>query len=445
MIEDNCREYKRYHDFLSWVTPKKALEAEAERQGLLEVLSHVGALGAKGTKADVRRLSPGCRQCLEGAWSCLFINGICNGRCFYCPTPQNDVGLPTTNHLLFSSPRAYADYVEACGFSGVSISGGEPFLTFERSVAYLSAVRERLGPKVYLWLYTNGTRVTREKLKVLASVGLDEIRFDIGATGYHLKKAAMAVGIIPTVTVEIPMVPDKALDLKKMLPAMAVCGISHLNLHQLRLTPHNLRHLGEKDYTFLHGERVTVLESELFALSMVVHALENDIPMGINYCSSVYKHRFQGAGVRRRAALKVVAPWEDVTENGYIRRVLVQGPQENIEAVEKRLVDAGYGGRIRRESDGLALSLSLLEKEIKGFELSVRYDHAAVVKRDPLNPKGFGVPIADGTLAVERRVVSGDLKLREADLKGPTLEGYLRGWKDSRKWEVCESGLMAYF
>lgn len=115
----------------------------------------------------------------------------------------------------------------------MSISGGEPFLTFERSLAYIKAVRERMGEGIHIWLYTNGTRATRNKLRQLAAAGLNEIRFDIGAINYTLKKPAMAQGIIPAVPEEIER-------LKKLLVPMTAAGISHLDLHQLRLTPHNI-------------------------------------------------------------------------------------------------------------------------------------------------------------------------------------------------------------
>jgi uncharacterized protein len=100
---------------------------------------------------------------------------------------------------------------------------------------------------------------------------------------------------------------------------MAKAGVNHLNLHQMRLTPHNLRPLTERGYTFLHGERVTLLESELCALRIVRFGLAQDIPLPVNYCSFPFKRRFQHAATRRRAALTVSVSGEVVTEQGYLR------------------------------------------------------------------------------------------------------------------------------
>jgi pyruvate formate-lyase activating enzyme-like uncharacterized protein len=324
-IESNRREYGRQYDLLTFAGPEQLAAASAERKELLHWLEQRACFGYAGTKVDCSGLSPGCRHCGDGGWSCLFVNGRCNGHCFYCPTAQDDDGPPVTNGLAFTSPEDYAAYVAALGFSGVSISGGEPLLTPDLTLAYLSAVRKRCGDDVHLWLYTNGTLLTADLCSRLRDAGLDEIRFDLGAVRYHLKKLRLAVGCIPTVTVEIPAVPEDEELLKRKMIEMAAAGVNHLNLHQMRLTPYNFGPLTERGYTFLHGEKVTVLESELCALRMVRFGLAQGIPLPVNYCSFPYKRRFQHAAARRRAALTVRVPGEVVTEPGYLRTLTATG------------------------------------------------------------------------------------------------------------------------
>lgn len=325
LIESNRREYGRLYDLLNFAGPDQLAAAGAERDDLLAWLDRRACFGYAGTKVDCNGLSPGCRHCGDGGWSCLFVNGRCNGRCFYCPTAQKDDGPPVTNGLAFTSPEDYAAYVAALGFSGVSISGGEPLMTPDLTLSYLSAVRKRCGDDLHLWLYTNGTLLTADLCKRLRDAGLNEIRFDLGAVRYHLKKLRLAVGCIPTVTVEIPAVPEDEELLKLKMVEMAEAGVNHLNLHQMRLTPYNFGPLTERGYTFLHGEKVTVLESELCALRMVRFGLEQGIALPVNYCSFPYKRRFQHAAARRRAAQTVRAPGETVTEPGYLRMISTAG------------------------------------------------------------------------------------------------------------------------
>jgi len=325
LIEANRREYGHLYDLLTFAGPAQLAAATAERNELLQWLDKRACFSYAGTKVDCNGLSPGCQRCGDGGWSCLFVNGLCNGRCFYCPTAQDDHGPPVTNGLTFTSPEEYAAYVAALGFRGVSISGGEPLLTPDLTLAYLRAVRKRCGDAVHLWLYTNGTLLTADLCSRLKDAGLDEIRFDLGAVRYHLKKLRLAVGCIPTVTVEIPAVPEDEALLKLKMVEMAETGVNHLNLHQMRLTPYNFGPLTERGYTFLHGEKVTVLESELTALRMVRFGLEQGISLPVNYCSFPYKRRFQHAAARRRAAQTVCVSGEVVTEPGYLRTLTAAG------------------------------------------------------------------------------------------------------------------------
>lgn len=325
LIESNSREYGNRYNLLTFATPEQLIAATAEREDLLQWLADRASFGYAGTKVDCNGLSTGCRSCGDGSWSCLFINGRCNGRCFYCPTAQDDDGPPVTNGLAFSTAEEYASYVAALGFSGVSISGGEPLMTPDLTLSYLKAVRKRCGENIHLWLYTNGTMLTADLCKRLLDAGLNEIRFDLGAVRYNLKKLRLAAGCIPTITVEIPAVPEDEELLKRKMYEMAEAGVNHLNLHQMRLTPHNFGPLTERGYTFLHGEKVTVLESELCALRMVRYSLENEIPLPVNYCSFTYKRRFQHSASRRRAAMSICKSSEVVTESGYLRTLSETG------------------------------------------------------------------------------------------------------------------------
>lgn len=152
LIESNRREYGHLYDLLTFASSEQLAAASKERHELLQWLDQHASFGYAGTKVDCNGLSPGCRRCGDGDWSCLFVNGRCNGRCFYCPTAQDDDGPPVTNGLVFTSPEEYASYVATIGFGGVSISGGEPLMKPDLSLAYLSAVRKRCGDGVHLWL-----------------------------------------------------------------------------------------------------------------------------------------------------------------------------------------------------------------------------------------------------------------------------------------------------
>lgn len=294
-------------------------------------------MGLCRTKLYTHNLSPGCSLCGNGGWSCLFINGICNAKCFYCPSPQADKGRPTTNTLEFKAPHDYADYVRIFDIRGVSFSGGEPFMTLDRVLSFLKTLRAKVSHPLYVWMYTNGLLVTEDKLKMLRDTGLDEIRFDLSANSYRLEALEKAVGIIPCVTVEIPAIPEDLEITRPLLKTLHDAGVHHLNLHQLRCTPFNLPRLMKRNYTFLHGPRVTVLETELAALELIRYALDENIPLAMNYCSFTFRSQFQKAAAMKRNSPIIKAAHEDMTPTGHIRTLSVLGDEHHIRSLHGSL------------------------------------------------------------------------------------------------------------
>ena len=243
--------------------------------------------------------------------------------------------------MPFTRPADYAAYVGHFGFSGISVSGGEPLLTPALTLRFLQAVDQSKKRPLHLWMYTNGTLLTTDLVKKLKDAGLDEIRFDLSAVGYDLKKIRLAVGQIPFVTVEIPAIPEDFQRLTELLPRMKAIGVDHLNLHQLRLNPFNRDQLDKRKYTYLHGEKVTVLESELTALALMQHVVEQNIGLPVNYCASVFQHRFQRAAARRKSARLMLKSHESITESGYIRSLAVVGDPERLSRQADQLTNIG--------------------------------------------------------------------------------------------------------
>jgi pyruvate formate-lyase activating enzyme-like uncharacterized protein len=305
---------------LNWFHPYKSVHLEEQKDELFKRIKKKLQWSFKNTKPWVNSLSKGCCICGEGEWSCLFITGKCNGSCFYCPASQESDETPQTQKLLFETPQTYADYINRFHFKGVSFSGGEPLLVFDRTLDFIRSVREKCDPDIYIWMYTNGILATDEKFRLLAEAGLDEIRFDLGAVNYNPKVLKNASLYIKNVTVEIPAVPEDKEKLLAVLPELCEYGVTNLNLHQLRLTTYNVSNLLKNDYTYLHGEQPTVIESEITALEIIEFVIEKRLPIGVNYCNFQFKNRFQKAGFRIKMAGELKTDTEEITENGFLRR-----------------------------------------------------------------------------------------------------------------------------
>jgi pyruvate formate-lyase activating enzyme-like uncharacterized protein len=321
LVEANRREYGEAFEHMGWLTPEEGRRAEEARAELVRSLDGRAEWCCGSTKVDCRSLSPGCRACAEGTWSCLFVNGVCNARCYYCPSEQREAGEPVTNNIGFRRPEDYAAYLRRFGFRGSSMSGGEPLLTLDRTLRFLSATRAALGHGGHLWMYTNGILLTQERLDLLVETGLDEIRIDLTATAYDLGPVRLAASRVPVVTVEIPALPEDEDRLFGLLPDLVEAGVKFLNLHELRATPHNLTRLLQRGHRFRHGAHATVLGSELTALRVLLEALDRGIRLPVNYCSAVYKSLYQARAARARAAEAARATHETVTSAGYIREL----------------------------------------------------------------------------------------------------------------------------
>ncbi|MFO7844171.1 MAG: radical SAM protein [Bacteroidales bacterium] len=337
MIEKNQQEYAGFYGELNFVTPEQVIEASKERSLLIESIDDSVQWGFNQSKLDCKNISAGCKLCGAGSWSCLFINGICNANCFYCPAEQKDESVPTTNTIEFPAVEDYIAYIKKFGFKGVSISGGEPFLTFEKSLAYIKAVRNEFGPAMYIWMYTNGILATKEKLVKLKEAGLNEIRFDLSAVDYKLDALKLAVGVIDYVTVEIPAIPEDFERLKIFIQDLKSLGVNFLNLHQIRCTTFNYKKLIKRGYTFLHGPKIVVLDSEFTALHLIQYNIENEINFPINYCSFIYKYRYQNRAARVRHAREICNPFEEITKTGLIRTLIVKDTPERINHIVDKI------------------------------------------------------------------------------------------------------------
>jgi len=287
-------------------------------------------------KPFINGLSPGCRSCVEGKWSCIYINGLCTRKCSFCPQdkPAKKERLPMSDYITFRSSDEYISYLRKFDFSGVGFSGGEPFLVFELLLGYIKKIRKHFGSRHYLWVYTNGDLVTAQKLELLKKAGLNEIRFDISARDYDLAPVELAAKHIDTVTIEIPILPSRVAFMKGHLKKFEEIGVKYLNLHQIIINKSNYakvinKKIIDKKNAFMDAEAIKsmTLESEQAAFEIMNHALRIKSNLKINYCSSRFKDLFQAQAARRRYAPFVMKKFDGITLTGYVRRLSILIPK----------------------------------------------------------------------------------------------------------------------
>ncbi|MBN1139346.1 MAG: radical SAM protein [Anaerolineae bacterium] len=265
-------------------------------------------------------LSPGCRACKEGTWDCIFTTMACNLDCAFCFSPQ----APPRDYAgsqMGSTPPEIAANHERTRIEGISFSGGEPFLYPEQLFEWVAWFTTR-DPNGYYWVYTNGLLATPDRLQRLAELGVKEIRFNLAATGYDhpavLDNLAAAAAILPTVTVEIPAIPDHRDTLLSSLAGWCARGVRFLNLHELLYEPgtHSASLPGTRQPIVMpdgHASAIHPASREL-TLAVMRRVQDEGLPLAVNDCSLQSKLR-QLRGRRRMLAPLTAEPYEKLVED----------------------------------------------------------------------------------------------------------------------------------
>lgn len=252
---------------------------------------------SKGEIVYLGELSPGCKACKAGVWDCIFITMKCNLSCDFCYSPHSIPEIHVGSGFGYSPKQILTNY-DKSNISGVSFSGGEPFLEPEKLFAWLEAFRS-LYPANYYWVYTNGLLVEKSHLQRLGELGLNEIRFNTAASGYDhpvvMRNLAFAKMYIQNVTVEIPSIPAHAEKLLSVLGKWSALGVKFLNLHELMYEPEsNSEKMGGHRQSVVTNEgHYTEINPQSRSLSLTVmeKVIQENLHLFVNDCSLQSKLR----------------------------------------------------------------------------------------------------------------------------------------------------------
>ena len=181
------------------------------------------------------RLSEGCKLCVKGRKSVLFITGVCPRQCFYCPISEKkkDKDVIYINELKTEMFEKIIEEIKLCSSKGVGITGGDPLARLNRTCNFIEKLKKEFGKKFHIHLYTSLNLVNEGFLDKLYFSGLDEIRFhpDLYNSNlwYRIKlfsKYNWKVGM------EIPIIPSM-FDRTKKLIGFVSSYVDFINLNEL--------------------------------------------------------------------------------------------------------------------------------------------------------------------------------------------------------------------
>ena len=229
----------------------------------------------------------------------LFVTGICRFRCFYCPVSpgRNQKDVVYVNERRVLSDRDLLDEAHAIGAGGTGITGGDPLGVVDRVEHFVRLLKTEFGPGHHIHLYTHEPNA--EKLERLARAGLDEVRLHIphylwgpllrdGRAYRTVLEAAPSWGLRRGV--EVPVLPEKEAELRRLLRALDRIGVDFVNLNELEFSETNEEGLRERGYHVDPKNGWGVRGSRAVAERLV---RDTSLSVPVHYCSSRFKDAVQ--------------------------------------------------------------------------------------------------------------------------------------------------------
>ncbi|MDU2063290.1 MAG: radical SAM protein [Sporomusaceae bacterium] len=225
----------------------------------------------------------GCRSCLLGTGlSAIRKTNKCNLECKFCynygelddirPVGEGLWDIGGTKFYEKDLDLLLSIHKKPTGISYVYL---EPFMEIEK---YYSIIRKFSEAQIHQHLYTNGTLATEETLKALGEAGLDEIRFNLGASNCADKVIAnigLAKKYIKNVGIETPMTPEFFEAFFKKKEAIFATKLDFINCAELHLNANNIdNYYGENMYISRHGYISPIWSRELTLKFMKIAAAE---------------------------------------------------------------------------------------------------------------------------------------------------------------------------
>ena len=241
-----------------------------------------------------RKFPQGCRSCLTGTGlSAIRKTNKCNLECKFCynygeldaihPVGAGMWEIGGTKFYEKDIDLLLSIHQKPTGISYVYL---EPFMEIEE---YYPVIKKFSDAHIHQHLYTNGTLATEETLKALGEAGLDELRFNLGASNCAdkvIENIGLAKKHIETVGIETPMTPEFYAAFFRKKQAILATKLDFINCAELHLNEHNIgNYSGENMYISRHGYISPIWSRELTLKFMKIAADEN-WDLAVHDCSN---------------------------------------------------------------------------------------------------------------------------------------------------------------
>ncbi|MDD1728547.1 MAG: 4Fe-4S cluster-binding domain-containing protein [Methanospirillum sp.] len=258
------------------------------------------------------RLSAGCKLCFEGAKLVLFVTGLCERSCWYCPlsAQRKNKDVTFANEHVVSSPEEMLAIAHKMSALGTGITGGEPFKATNRLVTYAKALKDEFGPGHQIHLYS-GVAPTRAELMQIQGL-VDEVRLhpphevwgSIAGSSFHDSiRTARELGF--DIGIEVPSLPG----IEAFLAI--IDDLDFLNINELEWGESNAAAMRERGHE-LRGDVSNAVQGGKEAVSSILSHPK------VHWCSSDFKDRVQLRMRLKRIAANTAREFDEITPDGTV-------------------------------------------------------------------------------------------------------------------------------
>lgn len=239
----------------------------------------------------------GCHSCLLGTGlSAIRKTNKCNIDCKFCynygeldDIPPIGEGMWEIGGTKFREQDLDLLLSTSRRPTGISYVYLEPFMEIEK---YYPIIRKFREAGIHQHLYTNGILANEENLKALGEAGLDELRFNLGASNCSdqvIRNIATAKRYISQVGIETPMTPEFFEQFFAKQEQILATGLDFINCAELHLNPNNIdNYAGENMYILRHGYISPIWSREL-TLKFMKIADDQHWDLVVHDCSNYTK------------------------------------------------------------------------------------------------------------------------------------------------------------
>jgi len=339
----------------------------------------VSALARRGVRVEndcksiwLNWLSSACQTCRLGVGTETYLTSTqCPRDCYFCFNPNQERYEYYLTHEHDVCAELRQRHAAGVSFRDLALTGGEPLLHPELTVSFFE-LASQLYPDAYTRLYTSGFGLDEALLAKLEAAQLSEIRFSVkleepqGAIDCVLEQMRMCRGRIPSVMVEMPVMPDQVHQMKELLVRLNELGIRGINLLELCFPLHNASEFARRGYTlkatpyrvlynYYYAGGLPVDGSEAACIDLLEFAVDAGLQMGVHYCS--LENKFTGQIYQQNTYLGMQRPWHVMSaRDHFLKSAKVFG--DDVELVEALLRTMGER-RMERDDGHRSLEFSL--------------------------------------------------------------------------------------